>query len=127
MLPAADYALGLKVGQWFREPEMKTARRLGVTDGEIDRLKAAVLGALDCDILDPEGLKDAVGDAAALGANAFACAITNSSYNMAGYAFTSVSTMNGLPLFISELCTGGDHLVHQWSLSLCHVIVFYKE
>ena len=64
VLPAADYALGLKVGQWFREPEMKTARRLGVTDGEIDRLKAAVLGALDCDILDPEGLKDAVGDAA---------------------------------------------------------------
>lgn len=64
VLPAADYALGLKVGQSFREPEMKAARKLGVTEVEIDRLKAGILRALDRDTLDPDGLKDAVGDAA---------------------------------------------------------------
>jgi hypothetical protein len=63
ILPASDYALGLKVGQGFREAEMKTARKLGVTDKEIDRLRDAVGQALaDCP-MDTEALKAAVGGA----------------------------------------------------------------
>ncbi len=64
VLPASDYALGLKVGQSFGESEMKTARKLGVMDEEIAHLRAAVTRALVKGPLDPEALKAAVGDAA---------------------------------------------------------------
>jgi hypothetical protein len=64
ILPASAYALGLKVGQSFREAEMKTARKLGVTDKEIDRLRDALSQALADGPLDPEALKAAVGGAA---------------------------------------------------------------
>ena len=64
ILPASAYALGLKVGQAFREAEMKTARKLGVTDKEVDRLRNAVSQALTEGPLDPDGLKAAVGGAA---------------------------------------------------------------
>ncbi len=64
VLPAADFALGLKVGQPFREPEMNTARRLGVTGKEIDGLCDAVVAALKNAPLDPGQIRDAVGPAA---------------------------------------------------------------
>ena len=63
ILPASAYALGLKVGQAFREAEMKTARKLGVTDKEIDRLREAVSQALADGPMDTEALKAAVGGA----------------------------------------------------------------
>src|SRR5271170_7391622 len=46
VVPAADYALALQVGQPFREAERKVARNLGVTDPEVDKLSAAILKAL---------------------------------------------------------------------------------
>lgn len=64
ILPAADYALGLKVGQPFRDAEMNTARKLGVTDQEVEQLCAAVVKALGKSVLDPDQIRDAVGPAA---------------------------------------------------------------
>ena len=64
VLPAADYALGLHVGQSFTDAEMKVARKLGVTEAEVDTLRAAVAKALKGGPLDPEGLRSAVGGAA---------------------------------------------------------------
>ena len=64
VLPVTDFALGLKIGQPFREPEMKTARNLGVTDKEIEKLSDAVVVALKNGPLDPGQIRDAVGPAA---------------------------------------------------------------
>jgi hypothetical protein len=64
VLPAQDFALGLRLGQPFREPEMNTARKLGVTDQEIDKLCTAVLGALKKEALDPAEIRELTGDAA---------------------------------------------------------------
>jgi hypothetical protein len=64
VLPASDYALGLKVGQSFTEAEMKVARKLGVTDEEIATLRQAVATALESGPLDTDGLRTAVGQAA---------------------------------------------------------------
>jgi Winged helix DNA-binding domain len=64
VLPAADFALALKVGQAFGGGEMKVAAKLGVTEKEIDKLCAAILKALGKEPLDPEGLREAVGGAA---------------------------------------------------------------
>ena len=65
VLPAADYALGLKVGERFGDAAAtKTAVKfLGVTDEEIERLCENVLLALGGGPLDPKDLKTAVGDA----------------------------------------------------------------
>lgn len=63
VVPAADYALALKVGQGF-DTDMRTARKLGVTDAEVDKLCAAVVNALGSGPLDPNELRDAVGGAA---------------------------------------------------------------
>src|SRR5262245_60020010 len=38
VLPASDFALGLKVGESFGSAEMKTASKLGVTEKEVDKL-----------------------------------------------------------------------------------------
>jgi hypothetical protein len=46
VLPAGDFALGLRVGQSFADNEMKVARKLGVTDKEIDKLCEAVVSLL---------------------------------------------------------------------------------
>jgi len=62
VLPASDYALGLKLAQGFAG-EMKTAEKLGVTAKEIDKLCDAVLGALEKEPLDPDGLRAATGKA----------------------------------------------------------------
>lgn len=63
VLPASDFALGLKLGQGFGD-EMKTAEKLGVPSKEIDKLCDAVIRALEKGPLDPDGLRDATGKAA---------------------------------------------------------------
>jgi hypothetical protein len=64
VLPASDFALGLEVGLGFgSESEMKIARKLGVTDREIDKLCAAILKALSNEDLDPAQLREQTGDA----------------------------------------------------------------
>jgi hypothetical protein len=63
VLPAADFALGLKLAQPFEGGEMKVAEKLGVTAKEVDRLCDAVVGALEKEPLDPDGLKQATGKA----------------------------------------------------------------
>jgi hypothetical protein len=64
VLPAVDFALGLKVGQGFSdEAAMKVARKLGVTDAEVDRLSTAVMSALKTGPMDPEQLREGVGGA----------------------------------------------------------------
>jgi len=64
VLPASDYALGLKVGEIFAGREIKVAEKLGVTAKEISKLCDAVVGALEKGPLDTDGLRDAVGKAA---------------------------------------------------------------
>jgi len=64
LIPALDFPLALAAGQPFSDDELKVARRLGVTDKEIDRLRGAVRKALAGGPLDPEALKKKVGDAA---------------------------------------------------------------
>jgi hypothetical protein len=64
IVPAADFAIALKAGQGFSyESDMKTARKLGVTDKEIDKLCTAVLSALKSGELEPDGLKVQLGGA----------------------------------------------------------------
>ena len=63
VLPAADFAVGLKAGQGFAAADMKVAYKLGVTDREVDRLCEAVVSALAKGPLDPEELRDATGKA----------------------------------------------------------------
>jgi hypothetical protein len=65
VVPASDFALALRVSQGFSdEPEMRTARKLGVTDAEIDRLSAAVVKALAKGPATPEEIREATGGAA---------------------------------------------------------------
>jgi hypothetical protein len=65
IVPASQYALALKVGQDFSaKTEVATARKLGVTDAEIEKLKAAILKALSKEALDPDALRSATGSAA---------------------------------------------------------------
>jgi hypothetical protein len=63
VLPAADYAVGLKVGEDFGDAPMKTAAKLGVTESEIDQLCAAIVGALGREPLDPDAIREATGTA----------------------------------------------------------------
>lgn len=63
VLPSADFALGLKVGQAFTDGDMKVARKLGVTDAEVDKLGEAVVKALRKGPLDPDELRTAAGGA----------------------------------------------------------------
>lgn len=52
------------MGQDLNAADMNTARKLGVTDKEVDQLCDAVLKVLASGPLDPEGLREAVGGAA---------------------------------------------------------------
>ena len=61
VVASADYALALKSGEPFADGEMKVARKLGVTDSEIDKLGVAVFDALGKGPLDPDGLKAVLG------------------------------------------------------------------
>ena len=63
VVPATDFALALTVGQAFGGGEMSVARKLGVTDKDVDRLCGRVLAALEEGPLDPEALKAAAGAA----------------------------------------------------------------
>jgi hypothetical protein len=63
VVPARDFALGLRVGQPFGGGEMRTAAKLGVTEKEIARLCDAVLKALEAGPLDPEGIRERTGGA----------------------------------------------------------------
>src|ERR1035441_1173542 len=62
VLPASDFALGLKMAQSF-PGEMKTAEKLGVTPKEIDKLCDLMRHALEKEPLDPDGLREATGKA----------------------------------------------------------------
>jgi len=64
IVPAADYSLALAAGAPFAEDELKVARKLGVTDKEIAKLRAAVVKALAAGPLDTEALRTKVGNAA---------------------------------------------------------------
>jgi hypothetical protein len=64
VIPAPDFPLALAAGQPFSEDELKVARRLGVTDKEIDKLRAAVVKALAGGPFDPDALRKTIGDAA---------------------------------------------------------------
>ena len=61
VVPAPAYALALKAGALFADGDIKSARKLGVIDSEIDKLGSAVIDALAKGTLDPDGLKLALG------------------------------------------------------------------
>jgi hypothetical protein len=64
VLPACDFALGLKVGEDAAAAPMKVASKLGVTQKEIVKLEQAVLDALDKGgVMDPDAIRDATGKA----------------------------------------------------------------
>src|ERR1035438_7994190 len=54
ILPASDFALGLRVGEQFSGGEMTLARKLGVTDSEVTKLCSAVLDSLRKSPLSPD-------------------------------------------------------------------------
>ena len=64
LVPGADFSLALRASQTFRQNETKVARKLGVTDAEIELLSNAVGSALRQGPMHPEALRQAVGDAA---------------------------------------------------------------
>lgn len=63
VLPASDFALGLKVAQSFGDGEMKVAEKLGVTEMEILRLCDAVRIALERGPMDTEEIRESAGRA----------------------------------------------------------------
>jgi hypothetical protein len=63
VLPAADFALGLKLGVVSSDAEVKSAQKVGVTEAEIDTLCAAIVKALEKGPLDTDELRQAVGGA----------------------------------------------------------------
>ena len=64
VVPACDFALALQSGVGFSsEQEMKVARKLDVTDAEVDKLCDAILKALSAGALDPDGIREATGGA----------------------------------------------------------------
>jgi hypothetical protein len=65
VLPREDFALALAVGDGWRDPELRTAERLGVTRDEVERLCDAVRAALDAGAaLEPDAIRAAAGDRA---------------------------------------------------------------
>src|SRR6476620_4284693 len=62
VLPASDFALGLTVGREF-SGDMKQALKLGVTEKEIDKLCDGIVMALSKGALDPDGIREATGNA----------------------------------------------------------------
>lgn len=61
VLPSADFALGLRVGEGFNSADLRNAEKLGVPRKEIDRLCEAVVTALEKGPLDPDGIREATG------------------------------------------------------------------
>jgi Winged helix DNA-binding domain len=64
VLPADDFALGLRVGQQFSGADINVSRKLGVTDYEVATLCSAVIKALDKGPLSPQEIRKATGKAA---------------------------------------------------------------
>jgi hypothetical protein len=63
VVPSSDFALALTVGLAFSESEMNVARKVGVTDKEIEKLGASVLKALAKGPAAPDEIREAVGSA----------------------------------------------------------------
>jgi len=63
ILPAADFALGLRVAEEFSTGELVLARKLDVSDAEIAKLSSAVLDALRKGPLSPDEIRYATGAA----------------------------------------------------------------
>ncbi len=63
ILPASDFALGLRVGHEFSNGEFVLARKLGVTDSEVEKLCSAVLDVLRNGPLLPDEIREASGSA----------------------------------------------------------------
>jgi len=63
VVPSSDFALALRVAQEFSGGELVLARKLGVTDAEIEMLCDAVLDALRNGPLTPDEIRDATGKA----------------------------------------------------------------
>lgn len=64
VVPASDFALGLKVGGDFGGNDMRTAMKLGVTEDEMEKLCTAVMKALGKEApLDPDAIRAATGTA----------------------------------------------------------------
>ena len=62
VLPAADFALGLRVGRGFSDTsEVRTAAKIGVTAAELGKLREKVLVELSKGLRDPAELREAVG------------------------------------------------------------------
>lgn len=61
VLPSRDFALGLRAGAGFAGGEEKVAMRLGVTESELENLRAGILDVLAKGPLDPAQLRDATG------------------------------------------------------------------
>ncbi|MEP7273417.1 MAG: crosslink repair DNA glycosylase YcaQ family protein [Acidobacteriota bacterium] len=93
VLPASDFTLALQVNQGSAdEAQMRTARKLGVTDQEIAKLRTGILKALGKGALDPEELRRATGDSArSLGEEGKKKGLTTT-----------------LPLALGQLQTAGD-------------------
>jgi hypothetical protein len=65
VVPESGYAIALTVGQQFSaESEFRLACKFGVTEKEIDKLRSAILRALESGPLDTEEIRNAVGSAA---------------------------------------------------------------
>ncbi len=92
VLPGRDFALGLALSEAFGNGDMAQARKLGVTDKEIDALCSAVLKALAKDALSPDALRDATGTAS----------------RSLGEAGKKKGMSTTLPLALSRLQTSGD-------------------
>jgi hypothetical protein len=63
VVPAEDYSLALHLAQNFGAGDMRVAEKLGVTTKEIDKLRDAVLVALEKGPLDPDDIREAAGKA----------------------------------------------------------------
>ncbi|HEY3175283.1 MAG TPA: crosslink repair DNA glycosylase YcaQ family protein [Candidatus Polarisedimenticolia bacterium] len=91
VLPAREFALGLKVGEGFNG-DLRTAEKLGVTPKEIDKLCDAVLGALAKGPLEPEEIRGATGSAS----------------RSLGEAGKKKGLTTTLPIALGRLQTSGD-------------------
>lgn len=63
VVPADDFAFGLKAGAGANGADMKTAAKLGVTEKEVAKLCDAVVKALEKGPLDPDEIREATGKA----------------------------------------------------------------
>lgn len=64
VLPAEDFAVGLRVGEWAAQPDLAVCEKLGVPRSEIDELCSALLDALDdaAGPQSPQQIRDVLGD-----------------------------------------------------------------